>query len=59
MSASTTAGYYIGFNSPDAFIDTAGFIEMQWSPWRPEVASLFDFLSSALKLGLKNLFCNN
>lgn len=59
MSVSTTAGYYIGFNSPDAFIDTAGFTEMQWSPWRSKATSLFDFLSSALKLGLENLSCNN
>lgn len=44
MSVSTTAGYYIGFNSPDAFMDTTGITEMRWSPWRSETASLFDFV---------------
>lgn len=43
MSVSTTAGYYIGFNSPDAFMDTTGIAEPQWSPWRSDTASLFDF----------------
>lgn len=43
MSVSTTAGYYIGFNSPDAFMDTTGIAEPQWSPWLSDAASLFDF----------------
>lgn len=46
MSVSTTAGYYIGFNSPDAFIDTTGsHSDAALSPHHSEAALLFDFLS--------------
>ena len=44
----TTAGYYIGFNSTDVFIDTMRTTEMQWASLLFE-SSIFLFFSWILK----------